>query len=164
MQRKYSELFIEPELEIDTAKRQRASYVRKTFYVSEELESAVIKISACGLYKAYINGVELDKQCFCLASHFMKKDYNTRNMKFQKSCIQGKMLLTVIGDGWYRGRIGLYEKTNFYGEKIKLFCILHLKYKNGTEEEIVTDTSWKATQNGPIGKNDLKTGKNMMPD
>lgn len=36
---------------------------------------------------------------------------------------------------------------------------MHLNYKNGTEEESVTDTLWKAIQNGTVGRNDLKTGE-----
>jgi alpha-L-rhamnosidase len=37
--------------------------------------------------------------------------------------------------------------------------VLDITYEDGNKDRITTDSSWKATQNGPIRKNDLKTGE-----
>ena len=152
--------FIMPEADIDPAQRQNASYVRKEFEITAPLKSATLKMSACGLYKAYLNGCEVDNQCFLpgFTSYHHRLQYQeydvTEQLKPGMNAIGA-----VIGDGWWRGRIGLYEKVNYYGEKTQFLCVLELEYENGQHETIVTDESWKAIQHGPIGKNDLKGGE-----
>lgn len=69
------------------------------------------------------------------------------------------MVGAVVGDGWYRGCIGLQDKVNYYGKKIKFLCVIYIKYSDGREEKITTDRSWRAMQNSPIRKIDLKTGE-----
>lgn len=153
-------LFIEPELEINTEERQNASYVRKEFEVKSGLVSAKLKMSACGLYKAYLNGKELDSRCFLPGFTAYTKRLQYQEYEISKQLKEGKNAIgAVIGDGWYRGRIGLYETTNYYGSKTKFLCVLTLEYEDGHTEEVVTDASWKAMQNGPIGENDLKGGE-----
>ena len=41
-----------------------ASYVRKRFSLAKDLNKATIRLSACGIYKAYVNGKEVDSQVF----------------------------------------------------------------------------------------------------
>ena len=54
--------FIESELtEIDTEKRQPASYVRKSFTSGKPVKNAVLYITALGNYIGYINGRRLDE-------------------------------------------------------------------------------------------------------
>lgn len=155
-----NDLFIEPELEIDSSKRQNASYVRKEFEVKKGLVSANLKMSACGLYKAFLNGEELDQQCFLPGFTAYTKRLQYQEYEISDRLREGKNAIgAVIGDGWYRGRIGLYEATNYYGSKTKFLCVLTLTYADGQEEEITTDNSWKAMQNGPIRENDLKGGE-----
>lgn len=152
--------FIEPELTIDASKRQNASYVRKEFEVEGGLVAADLKMSACGLYKAYINGREVDSQCFLPGFTAYTKRLQYQEYEVAAYLKEGKNAIgAVIGDGWYRGRIGLSDRTNLYGTKTKFLCVLTLTYADGHKKEIVTDPTWKATQNGPIRENDLKGGE-----
>lgn len=157
---KWNDLFIEPEREIRKEERQNASYLRRLFTVNKPVESAVLKITACGIYKAFINGNAVDNQVFLPGFTYYKK-----RLQYQSYDVTGEIhagdnvIGAVLGDGWYRGRIGLKDKTYYYGDKVKLLCVLTLKFKDGTTEEITTDSNWRATQNGPIRKNDLKTGE-----
>lgn len=154
-------LFIEPEREIDISGRQSASYVRKEFDIESGLVSAKLKLSACGLYKAYLNGKELDSQCFLPGFTAYTKRLQYQEYEISNLLKEGKNAIgAVIGDGWYRGRIGLYDTTAYYGNKTKFLCVLKLEYEDGHIEEVVTDASWKAMQNGPVRENDLKGGEN----
>ena len=47
-----------------------------------------------------------------------------------------------MGNGWYKGRFWTKEK-NIFGSKYKLCAIISLQYKNGQEEKIYTDNTWK---------------------
>lgn len=153
-------LFIEPELSILEEQRQNASYLRREFDLHGIVKQAFITLTACGLYKAYINGKEIDNQILLPGFTFYRKrlqyqKYDITNMLNQRQNVIG----AVIGDGWYRGSIGLTNKTNFYGTKIKFLCVLDITYEDGTIDQITSDLNWKATQNGPIRKNDLKFGE-----
>lgn len=155
-----NQLFIELEKEVNTTERYNASYVRKEFVISKEVKNANLIMTACGVYKAYLNGNAVDEQCFlpgftCYQERLQYQEYDVT-----KQLVQGANVIgAVVGDGWYRGRLGLLEKTYFYGQKTKFLCVLDIEYMDGSIETITTDTSWKVTQNGPIRKNDLKTGE-----
>lgn len=156
----WNKMFLEPELLISTEERQNASYVRKCFMLEKSVQKAVLYTTACGVYKAFLNGKEVDNQILLPGL----TDYSKR-LQYQKYDVTEQLQLgknvicAEIGDGWYRGRVGLAEKIYYYGKKIKFFCFLQIEYKDGTKQEIKSDCSWKATQDGPIRKNDLKTGE-----
>ncbi|MGN1191183.1 MAG: family 78 glycoside hydrolase catalytic domain [Dorea sp.] len=153
-------LFVEPEKEAVMTERHNASYVRKEFVIQKEVKKANLLMTACGVYKAYLNGEEVDDQCFlpgftCYQERLQYQEYDVTDQLVQGTNVIG----AVIGDGWYRGRLGLLEKTNFYGDKTKFLCVLDIEYEDGSVQKFTTDTSWRAIQNGPLGKNDLKTGE-----
>jgi len=64
----------------------------------------------------------------------------------------------VLGDGWYRGGIGVYSHRNVYGERLGLLLQLHVLYADGSEQIVCSDQRWKAST-GPIVKSDLKAGE-----
>lgn len=155
-----NELFIEPESRINKEERQNASYLRRAFTINKDVKEAKLKMTACGLYKAFLNGKEIDKQVFLPGFTYYRKRLQYQTYDVTAYIQAGENVIgAVLGDGWYRGRIGLDDKTYYYGEKTKLLCVLELIYEDGTTEAIVSDESWKATQGGPIRKNDLKTGE-----
>lgn len=149
--------FIEPEiLSPKNESEQPVSYVRKEFDVSKA-KKVMLHITALGVFKAYINGKPID-DCYLLPgfTNYRKRlQYKTYDITSMLS--KGRNAIgVVIGDGWYRGALGAFGKRFYYGNKIKLACSIELVDDFGTKE-ITTDESWKATQNGPIIQNDLKT-------
>ena len=153
--------FIEPEIREYSRKEKKeekpASYIRKEFEVSDPINKATIVLTALGVYKAFINGKELDRQYLLpgFTNYHKRLQYQEYNItNFLKP---GKNVIAVIlADGWYRGAIGIFNTRNFYGEKIKLAAKLTIQSKKQTQI-IQTDSSWKATQSGPLAKSDLKT-------
>lgn len=153
-------LFIEPEGAINPAERQNASYLRREFVISKEVKEATLIITACGLYKAYINGESVGNQIFMPGCTYYHKRLQYQKYDVTSIILKGENAIgVVIGDGWYRGEIGSGSKTNVYGEKTKLCVMLKIVYKDETSETITSDKLWKATQEGPIRLNDLKRGE-----
>lgn len=152
--------FIEPEGEIDPKEQQPASYLRRAFDVDKEVIRAGLTVTACGLYRCYINGELVTAQIFTPGF-----TYYTRRLQFQVYDVTDWLVTgpnvigVVLGDGWYRGKIGVSSKRNFYGDKTKLAAILEITFSDGTQETVVTDETWKATQDGPIRKSDWKDGE-----
>ena len=55
----------------------------------------------------------------------------------------------LLGSGWYRGEIGFSGQRNHYGDRLALLCQIRITYRDGREETVMSDGSWKAST-GPI--------------
>lgn len=157
MTNEWNKKFIEPELE-ECEEEQPASYIRKTFVIDKPLKEAKLEITALGVYRGYLNGKELDEQM--LLPGYTDYKYRVQYQEYEVSAYlnMGENVLgAVIGDGWYRGCLGIGSKRNSYGTKLKFFCHLTVVYSDGSVEEIYSDESFRATQEGPLLRNNLKT-------
>ena len=152
--------FIESEESINRKEFQPASYLRRTFGVEKEVSKAELAITACGLYKGYVNGTPITDQVFMPGFTYYEKRLQAQTYDVTASIRRGaNVLAVVLGDGWYRGKIGAFSKRLFYGERTKLATVLEITFADGSQQTIVTDESWKATQAGPIRKSDWKDGE-----
>ena len=155
----FNTLFVEPERTTPPKGAAPPSYVRKTFRVDRAIASASIHLSACGLYRAFINGLPVTEQVFLpgFTDYRYRLQYQTFDVGHHLS--KGENVIgVVLGDGWYRGKQGLLDLQNVYGDKIKLLAYLTIQYTDGTTGFLHTDPSWKATQQGPLRMSDLKDG------
>lgn len=151
--------FIQPETEeFDPKVEQPASYIRRVFAVSREVSKAELYMTALGVYRGYLNGEELDDQLLTPGY----TDYNYR-VQYQNYDVTDRIVIgenvigAVVGDGWYRGCINIGSLRNSYGTKTKLSFVLVITYADGKRECILSDENCKATQNGPLRENNLKT-------
>ena len=64
-------------------------------------------------------------------------------------------IVVTLGDGWHRGSMGYDQNKNVYGTDVALLCQLEV---NG-ETALVTDETWEASNDGPLGRNDLMAGE-----
>lgn len=64
-------------------------------------------------------------------------------------------ILVSLGDGWYRGAMGFSQNKNIYGTDLALLFQLEI----ANEPVVVTDETWTASQDGPIGENDFMAGE-----
>lgn len=151
--------FINPELE-QKGKNRAASYVRKRFTLDKPVRSASAVFSACGVYKTYINGAAADTQVFLPGFTAYDKRLQYQQYDITALLTQGEnVIAAAVGDGWWRGEVGLTGIRNYYGKNIAFLCVADIVFADGTREKIVTDTGWKATQDGPIRAADLRAGE-----
>ena len=150
--------FIIPEIdEIDQKEMQPASYIRKEFTIAAKVRKATLYMTALGVYKGYLNGQPL-QQAYLLPGF----TYYHKRLQYQTWDVTDQLhtgvntLSAIVGDGWYRGALGSQSGRNGFGSKIALAARLEIE----TERETVvieTDPTWKATQNGPLRRCDIKT-------
>ena len=147
--------WIDPELPHNKDERQPASVLRRRFSV-ENTGKTVLYITCHGLYEACLNGVRVGG--FVLAPG--TGDYHKR------LCVQAydvsdllhegeNELLVTLGDGWYRGSVGIDGICNFFGEDLALLCQLEID----GEAVLCSDEGWEASQCGPTRENDLQQGE-----
>ena len=147
--------WIDPELPHDPEARQPASVLRRRF-TAERTENAVLYITCHGLYEACLNGRRVGD--FVLAPG--TGDYHKR-LTVQAYDVSGLLrkgeneLVVTLGDGWYRGSVGIDGLRNYYGTDLALLCQLEV---NG-ESILCSDECWEASQNGPVRENDLQQGE-----
>ena len=155
--------WIDPEPYHDPQERQSASVLRRVFFLEEETFSvlretgkAILYITCHGLYKAFLNGQRVGS--FELAPG--TGDYHKR-LAVQcydvSSLLQsgGNRLTVILGDGWYRGSVGIDGLRNYYGNDLALLCQLEA----GGRLIVASDVSWEASQSCPIRENDLQQGE-----
>ncbi len=150
--------FIAPEPAAVGKKDPRpASYVRREFTAKEAPEKAVLYMTALGIYRGFLNGEPLDDRLLLPGFTNYRKRLQVQEFDLTDRVKEGANVITVIlGDGWYRGALGVMNGRNYYGDRLALAGRLVLTYADGSEEILDTDPTWEATQNGPIRENDLK--------
>jgi len=152
--------FIEAEKHVNKKEFQPVSYLRRVFNVEKEIKKAEMNITALGLYQGYLNGKSITEQIFMPGFTFYKKRLQYQTYDVTDLVRKGSNVISaILGDGWYRGKIGVFSVRNHYGEKTKLAVELILHFTDGTQDTITTDENWKATQDGPIRKSDWKEGE-----
>ena len=128
----------------------RASYLKKEFELSE-IENARLYATAHGVYDLYLNGVAIED--YYMAPGISDYEHRLQVQTYDVSRLlkKGKNELTVtIGDGWWRGDVscGMYRYR--WGMDLALLCQLEI----GGKVAMISDESWVASGNGPLGEND----------
>lgn len=123
---------------------------KKDFSVEKDLYSAILKISARGVYEAKINGKRIGD--FILApgwtvyeKRIQLQTYDITNLLEHENSLQ-----IELAQGWYLGGIsGLKSESNkalARQHECAIIAQLSLKYNDGSEEIIGTDETWKVAE------------------
>ena len=133
---------------------------RRTFTLKQDVVSARLYITACGLYEARLGGRRIGD--FIMAPGYTdfrrRVQYQTYDVTDMISV--GKNELTVqLADGWYRGSVGAWGRKNEYGKETKLLAQMELNYADGSTGIIATDDTWQWSDDGPIRFADNKDGE-----
>ena len=147
--------WIDPEKEHPEEERQPASYLKRTFELSEK-GLGRLYITCHGLYEVWINGVRVGDQVLTPGADDYRKRLQYQVYDTTPYLQQGENELRVIlGDGWYRGNNGIDGLSNLYGKDQALLCQLEVNGK----AVVVSDEYFEASQQGPIRLNDMEKGE-----
>ena len=148
--------WIDPELSHDKEQRQPASVLRRSFTV-ESTENARLFITCHGLYEARLNGQRVGEFVLAPGTGDYSKRLTMQCYEVSELLRTGENELTVtLGDGWYRGCVGIDGLRNYYGDDLALLCQLEIDGK----AVLCSDERWEASQQGPVRENDLQQGEN----
>jgi alpha-L-rhamnosidase len=133
---------------------------KKEFKTYKKVKNARLYITACGLYEAKLNGDKVGK--FSLAPGCTDYRYRLQYQAYDVTDMvrSGTNELEVqLADGWYRGSIGCFGLTNVFGRETKLLCQLEMTFEDGSDQVIVSDHTFKWSNDGPVRFADLKDGE-----
>jgi alpha-L-rhamnosidase len=115
----------------------------RQFKINKKLERCLIKISALGIFRIKINGFEIDDYFMPGWTNY-NKYVNLCEYDLTEHITDENLIEVTVAEGWYSGRLGYNNKNEVYGKEKALYAVLSLKYKDGSQEQIETDGSWKA--------------------
>ena len=139
--------------------RLAARYLRKEFKLEKEVSEARLYVSGMGVYSAYLNGAEIAPEELLkpTLSWFSKRVYfNTYDVT--EMLQQGDNAMGIILEG---GRYTTIRNTpspngwdgteHVFGFGTpRLLLQLEVTYQDGSKTMIVSDETWKITDQGPI--------------
>lgn len=138
---------------------EAAFLLRRTFGLRGGIASARIYATGAGLYELYLNGERVGNECLSpgWTSYKHRLQYQTYDVTEQlREGANG--IGVMLANGWYKGRLGWENKSGHYGDRRAALIQLHVRYQDGTEETVVSDSSWKAAT-GPIRFSELYDGE-----
>jgi alpha-L-rhamnosidase len=134
-------------------------WFRKTFALGKPVKRAMAYVTARGIFRLHLNGLQIGKDVFApewtdYDKHIQYRTYDvTEHIKPGKNAIGA-----VVGDGWFSGYLGWHKFRGNYGLQNSLLLQLEVEYEDGTIEVLTTDKTWRCSE-GPIISSDLLMGE-----
>jgi alpha-L-rhamnosidase len=142
------------------ADRQSPSpLVRRAFDLPRRPDAARLHVTALGCHAVTINGRPVSDQLLApgwtpYARRLLADTYDVTDLLVEGPNVIGG----VLGDGWYRGRLGWGEDSRGrYGRELGLIAQLEVAFADGPPIVIASDASWEAST-GAIRVADLYDG------
>jgi alpha-L-rhamnosidase len=146
--------------ENDAGNFSKGYLLRKEFLLDGEIEFARIYSTALGLYELSVNGRRVGEELLAPGWTSYKKRLQYQTYDVTNMLKSGENAIgATIGCGWYKGDLaGWTGKRNIYGDKNALLLQMLVRYKDGREELILSDESWKSFES-PIIYSEIYHGE-----
>lgn len=117
----------------------------KDFSLSGEVESAKAYVCGLGIYELEINGQKAGNEYLLPGYHCydFHLEYQTFDITGLVRAGENRVGL-ALGPGWYKGDIIFDRYHNLYGDTMQAICEVRVLLKDGTEQVIPTDLTWKS--------------------
>jgi alpha-L-rhamnosidase len=148
------------EMEGDTLRYSPSPHFRKEFLTAKTIASARVYITSHGFYELQLNGKKVGDQVLTpgwtsYGKRLQYQVYDVTSMLAKGNNAIG----VVLGDGWYRGTLAWGNNWASYGKKLGILFQLKITYTDGSESVVISDETWKATNDGAIRMNDIYNGE-----
>ncbi|MBO1739497.1 alpha-L-rhamnosidase [Leifsonia sp. TF02-11] len=138
---------------------QRPAYeFRRTFDFTDTATSAILTVTAHGVYEAFLNGERVGDFELTPGLTSYRKTLQVQQYDVTASIVAGRNeLVLVVSDGWFRGRVGAHRVPDSFGTRTAVVAALAIETAEGTIR-VVTDSTWE-TGVGAIVQADLMDGQ-----
>ncbi len=130
----------------------------KVFPCAGTVKRARLYITACGLYRAELNGERIGDFALAPGSTDYRKRLQYQTYDVTQLLHDENTLTAELADGWYRGSIGCFGQTNVFGRRTALLAQLEWQDDSGSHT-LCTDESWQWSNDGLRLFADLKDGE-----
>jgi alpha-L-rhamnosidase len=125
-------------------------YLRKEFAVPSALVSARLHVTAKGLYEVYLNGARVGHDYMAPGWTPYHQRIETLTYDVTDQLRKGTNAIgAMLGEGWYAGVL-MTPKPVYPDVRPQVLLQLEILRADGQIQVLVTDRTWKATNEGPI--------------
>jgi len=146
----------------DRGEGHPASFISKTFSMNAVTGTEVLRISALGLYRAFINGKRVGNDLLTPGWTVYDKRLSFQTYMVSDLLVPGDNSIEIwLADGWLRSPL-MWEPAqirNTWGDKIAAIAELHTDLAGG-ELLIATDATWRSGEL-PIRKSGIYYGEDF---
>jgi alpha-L-rhamnosidase len=138
-----------------------APVLRATFDIPGVVVAARLYITAHGVYLPFLNEERVGDQQ--LAPGWTSYRHRLRYQTYDVTDVvrPGRNVMEVLlGNGWFRGRLGFAEQRAVYGDRLALLAQLEVTTADGSVQVLATDDSWTASE-GAVLSDDLYDGQRV---
>jgi alpha-L-rhamnosidase len=148
------------EMEGDTIRYSPSPHFRKEFNIGKTIASARVYVTSHGYYELHLNGKKVGDQVLTPGWTSYGKRLQYQVYDVTSMLLKGNNAIgAVLGDGWYRGTLAWGNNWAIYGKRLGLLLQLKITFTDGTETLIMSDETWKASNDGAIRMNDIYNGE-----
>ncbi len=134
--------------------------VRKDFSLTKKVASARVYVTSHGFYELHLNGKKAGDEIFTPGWTSYHKRLQYQVFDVTALLQQGANSMgAMLADGWYRSALAWDNNWALWGKKLALLCQLQITFTDGSEQTIITDNSWKGSQDGPVTKDGIYVGE-----
>ena len=137
----------------------RAPIMSRTFEVPDDVRQARLYATAHGIYLPSINGRRVDDTVLApgWTSYAHRLRYNAYDVTHLVH--SGRNVVeALLGNGWYRGRLGYTNDRALYGHQLALLAQLEVTTDDGAVHVLATDGTWQARESDILA-DDLYDGQ-----
>ena len=122
-----------------------AQHLRGEIDLDDGFTSAVLHVTAHGIYEAFVNGVRVGDLELTPGFTSYRERLQVQSFDVTELLTSGPNVIgAILSDGWWRGRHGIVRAVDAYGATTALLAQLHVIGPSG---EVVhgTDATWRST-------------------
>jgi alpha-L-rhamnosidase len=147
---------------------QAAPIVRGGVELAGDVVRARVHVTALGLHVTTINGTRVTDEQLAPGWTAYDSRLRFRTHDVTELLREGANSVEVLlGNGWYRGRLGWGGRRGLYGDRLAALVQLEVTLADGTVRTFGTDASWTAVASGVLA-DDLYDGQTtdlrVVPD
>ena len=145
----------------DRGEGQPASFLTKTFHLASVHGAEVLRISALGLFRVFINGVRVGNDLLTPGWTVYDKRLSYQTYAVSDLLVTGDNVISIwLGDGWFRSPL-MWEPqvVNTWGDKIAAIAEIHTEPVGG-KLILATDGSWESGEL-PVRKSGIYYGEDF---
>jgi alpha-L-rhamnosidase len=128
-----------------------APIVQGRIEIPDDVASARLYVTALGLHAITINGTRASGDV--LAPGWTSYSNRLRYHVYDVTALLGKgtnVVEGLLGNGWYRGRLGSAGRRALYGDRLALLAQLEVTTVDGLVHTLATDETWTARDSGVL--------------
>lgn len=143
----------------EVLKMRPPAYFRHTFELEQAVTSALLSITARGLYDVSINGQPITDNRLSPGWRDYHQTIEYQTYDVTQLVKAGKNAIgAILADGWYAGYLGPWGRRGVYGDTASLLFQLNIILDDGSRITIVSDEDWKASE-GAIRYSEIYHGE-----